>query len=345
MELKQVAAALGCRVQGNEHLDITGLASIDQAGPGDLTFLANQKYASMVATSRAGAILIAKPLQNSPIASLVSENPYLDFARALAMFYTPPRPEPGVHHLASVHASAVISDNAAIGPFAVVGPRVRIGRNTVLHPHVVIYEDVEIGDDFVAHAHACVRERCRVGHRVTLQNGAVIGADGFGFAKRSDGSHHKIPQSGITVIEDDVEIQALSSVDRATLGETRVKRGAKIDNHVQVGHASVIGEDALLCAQVGLAGSAVLGNNVVLAGQVGVADHVSVGDGTTVYAQTGILGNIEAGSMLAGSPAVDARTFMRSAAAFTKLPAMQRTIRALEERLAALERTATERKP
>ena len=190
-----------------------------------------------------------------------------------------------------------------------------------------------------------MRERCRVGHRVLLQNGAVIGADGFGFARRGDGSHQKIPQSGIAVIEDDVEIQAMSTVDRATLGETRVKRGAKIDNHVQVGHASTIGEDAILCAQVGLAGSVQLGTGVVLAGQVGVADHVTVGERSTVYAQTGILGNIDAGSTLAGSPAVDARSFLRAAAAFTKLPAMQRTIRALEARLDALEQTPPPRKP
>ena len=164
---------------------------------------------------------------------------------------------------------AVVGENCSIGPFAVVGERVRLGRNAVLHPHVVIYEGAEIGDDFLAHSHAAVREFCRIGNRVILQNGVVVGGDGFGFAKRADGTHFKIVQSGVTVIEDDVEVQSLTSVDRATVGETRVKRGAKIDSLVQVGHACTVGEDNIICAQTGLAGSTVLERNVLLAGQVG----------------------------------------------------------------------------
>ncbi len=171
--------------------------------------------------------------------------------------------------MAYVAPTATIGENCSIGPFAVVGEHVRIGRNAVLHPHVVIYEGAEIGDDFLAHSHAAVREFCRIGNRVILQNGVVVGGDGFGFAKRADGTHYKIVQSGVTVIEDDVEIQTLTSVDRATVGETRVKRGAKIDSLVQVGHACVVGEDNIICAQTGLAGSTVLERNVLLAGQVG----------------------------------------------------------------------------
>ncbi|MBV8904280.1 MAG: UDP-3-O-(3-hydroxymyristoyl)glucosamine N-acyltransferase, partial [Acidobacteriia bacterium] len=244
MKLEELAAALGCRLEGDGELQITGVAGMDHAGPGQLTFLANPKYAPKVKHCRASAILSSKALPG--LACLISENPYLDFARALALFYTPPRPAPGIHPLASVAPTASIAENCSIAPFVAVGERVRLGRNAVLHPHVVIYEGAEIGDDFLAHSHASVREFCRIGSRVTLQNGVVVGGDGFGFAKRSDGSHFKIVQSGITVIEDDVEIQSLTSVDRATIGETRVRRGAKIDSLVQVGHTCVVGEDNII---------------------------------------------------------------------------------------------------
>ncbi|HJT86486.1 MAG TPA: UDP-3-O-(3-hydroxymyristoyl)glucosamine N-acyltransferase, partial [Bryobacteraceae bacterium] len=241
MKLREIAGRLGCGLAGDGEIEITGVAGMEHAVAGQLTFLANPKYAPRVKHTRASAILIAQPIP-SP-ACLISENPYLDFARALALFYQPPAPARGVHPLASIAASATLGEDCSAGPFVVVGERARIGRNAVLHPHVVIYEGAEIGDDFVAHSHAAVREFCRIGNRVILQNGVVVGGDGFGFAKRADGSHFKIVQSGVTVIEDDVEIQSLSSVDRATMGETRVRRGAKIDSLVQVGHACVVGED------------------------------------------------------------------------------------------------------
>src|SRR5579885_1956144 len=294
MKLRELAAALGCRLAGDGELEINGVAGLEQAEAGELTFLANPKYASKVKHTRAAAILIAKPVEGRNC--LVSDNPYLDFARALALFYAPPRPAPGVHRMAWVAESAVIGENCSIGPFAVVGERVRLGRNAVLHPHVVIYEGAEIGDDFLAHSHAVVREFCRIGHRVILQNGVVIGGDGFGFAKRADGTHFKIVQSGVAIIEDDVEIQSLTSVDRATVGETRVKRGAKIDSLVQIGHACVVGEDNIICAQTGLAGSTVLERNVLLAGQVGSSGHLTVHAGAVVYAQSGIGGDVPAGA-------------------------------------------------
>ena len=254
MKLSEIAVSLGCELRGDPDIEIIGVAGMEHAGPGQLTFLANPKYAHKVKDTRAAAILVAHEVAGLPIASLVSANPYLDFARALELFYQPPRPCPGIHPLASVAPSAAIGENASIGPFAVVGERVIIGRNAVLHPHVVIYEGARIGDDFLAHSHAVVREFCRIGDRVILQNGVVIGGDGFGFAKRADGTHYKIVQSGVTVIEDDVEIQSADSVDRATVGETRVKRGAKIDSLVQVGHACVVGEDNIICAQAGPGG-------------------------------------------------------------------------------------------
>jgi UDP-3-O-[3-hydroxymyristoyl] glucosamine N-acyltransferase len=222
---------------------------------------------------------------------------------------------------------------------------VKIGRNARLHPHVVIYEGAEIGDDFTAHSHAAVREFCHVGNRVTLQNGVVIGGDGFGFARRSDGTHEKIVQSGRTVIEDDVEVQTLSSVDRATMGETRVKRGAKIDSLVQVGHACVVGEDNIICSQTGLAGSTVLEKNVLLAGQVGVSGHLTIHENAVVYAQSGVGGDVAAGACISGSPAFDSRQWLRAITGFPRLPELLRTMRQLEKRVHDLEAQASENKP
>lgn len=338
MRLGDLASRLGCDLRGDPNLEITGVAGMEHARPTELTFLANPKYASKVKHTQAGAILIAEPLPGPRPASLISSNPYHDFARALALFYQPPRPSPGIHPLASIADSARIGEGASIAPYAVVGEQVVIGRNAVLHPQVVIYEGAQIGDDFYAHSHAVVREHCRIGHRVILQNGVVVGGDGFGFAKTSEGEHFKIVQSGVTVIEDDVEIQSLSSIDRATVGETRVKRGAKIDSLVQVGHACVVGEDNIICAQVGLAGSSILGKNVLLAGQVGVSGHLEIHDNVVVYAQSGIGGDVREGAVVSGSPAFDAREWLRAITAFPKLADLSKRMRQLEKRLEQLER-------
>ena len=338
MKLQAIAEALGCRLRGSGEVEISGVLGMEHAGAGHLTFLANPKYAPKVKHTKASAILVSEPLEGLEIACLISENPYLDFARALALFYQPPRPAAGVHPLAYVAPTATLGENCSIGPFAVVGERVRIGRNAVLHPHAVIYEGAEIGDDFLAHSHATVREFCRVGHRVTLQNGVVVGGDGFGFAKRADGTHFKIVQSGITVIEDDVEVQSLTSVDRATVGETRVRRGAKIDSLVQVGHACTVGEDNIICAQTGLAGSTVLERNVLLAGQVGASGHLTVHEGAIVYAQSGIGGDVAPNARISGSPAFGAGDWLRSITAFPKLPELLKAVRELKKRMDELEK-------
>jgi len=337
MRLCEIAAALGRRLEGDPEIPITGVAGMEHAASGQLTFLANPKYAPKVKQTKASAILISEHHQDLPIAQIVSDNPYLDFSRVLAMFYQPPRPAPGVHPLAYVAPTAVVGENCSIGPFAVVGERVRIGRNAILHPHVVIYEGAEIGDDFLAHSHAAVREFCRVGSRVILQNSVVVGGDGFGFAKRADGTHAKIVQSGVTVIEDDVEIQTLTSVDRATMGETRVRRGAKIDSLVQVGHACTVGEDNIICAQTGLAGSTVLERNVLLAGQVGASGHLTVHEGAIVYAQSGIGGDVEPNGRISGSPAFAAAEWLRAITAFPKLPDLLKAVRDLKKRMEKLE--------
>jgi len=337
MKLYKLADALGCRLAGDGGIEITGVSTVEHAGPGQITFLANPKYTAKAKSTRASAILVAEPLNGVGATCLISANPYLDFARALALFYQAPRPAPGIHPLASVAASAVIGENSSIGPFAVVGERVKIGRNAVLHPHVVIYEGAEIGDDFLAHSHAAVREFCRIGNRVILQNSVVVGGDGFGFAKRADGTHAKIVQSGVTVIEDDVEVQSLTSVDRATVGETRVKRGAKIDSLVQVGHACVVGEDDIICAQTGLAGSTTLERNVLMAGQAGSAGHLTVHEGAIVYAQSGLGGDVRAGARVSGSPAFDAGEWLRAITAFQKLPEMLKALRELKKKVDQLE--------
>jgi UDP-3-O-[3-hydroxymyristoyl] glucosamine N-acyltransferase len=337
MKLSAISARLGTVLHGDGDLEITGVAGMEHASPSELTFLANPKYAPKVKQTKAAAILISEPVSGHAIASLVSGNPYHDFARALELFYQPPKPMAGVHPMACVDPTAEIGVGASIGPFASIGRMVRIGRNAVIHPHVVIYEGARIGDDFLAHSHAAVREFCRIGDRVILQNGAVVGGDGFGFAKTAEGTHYKIVQSGVTVIEDDVEIQSLTAIDRATVGETRVKRGAKIDNLVQVGHASVVGEDNIVCSQVGLAGSTILERNVLLAGQVGISGHLTIHDNVVVYAQSGVGDNIPAGSVISGSPAFDASTWRRSVTAFPKLGELLRTVRKLEARVRQLE--------
>jgi UDP-3-O-[3-hydroxymyristoyl] glucosamine N-acyltransferase len=336
LSLQELASRLGCSVEpAGANPAIVGVAGIEHAGAGEITFLSNPKYAPKLKTTQASAIIAKAPVAGLP--TLVSANPYHDFARALEFFYQPPRPKPGIHPSAAIADSARLGDGASVGAFVVVGENVVIGRNAVLHPHVVIYEGAVIGDDFLAHSHAVVREFCRVGHRVILQNSVIVGGDGFGFAKRKDGSHHKIVQSGVTIIEDDVEIQSLTSVDRATVGETRVQRGAKIDSLVQIGHACVVGEDNIICAQTGLAGSSILEKNVLLAGQVGISGHLTIHNDAIVYAQSGVGHDVPAGARISGSPAFDASEWLRAITALPKLPEILRTLRELKKRLASNE--------
>lgn len=338
MKLEELAVRLGCRLEGDPEREIRGVAGMEHAGPDQLTFLANPKYGVKAKKSRAGAMLVQQPVAGVATAFLVSENPYHDFARALEFFYQPPRPAVGIHPTAVIAPTAAIGEGASIGAYAVIGEDVRIGRNAVLHPHVVVYPGAVIGDDFTAHAHAVVREFCRIGNRVLLQNGVVLGGDGFGFAKTREGTHYKIVQSGVVVVEDDVEVQTNTSIDRASLGETRLRRGAKIDSLVQVGHGCVVGEDNIICAQVGLAGSSILEKNVLLAGQAGISGHLTIHDNAVVYAQSGVGGDVAAGAVISGSPAYDARQWLRTITALPKLGELVKTVRELERRLGELER-------
>jgi UDP-3-O-[3-hydroxymyristoyl] glucosamine N-acyltransferase len=336
MKLTQLAQSLGCLLEADPgidpaQLDITGVMGMEHASEGHLTFLANPKYAPKLKNTRASAVLAANAIPGIP--TLISANPYHDFARALELFYQPPRPAPGIHPSAAIAQSAKLGRHVSIGAFVAIGENAVIEDDATLHPHVVIYEGAHIGKGAILHSHATVREFCEVGARVILQNGVVVGGDGFGFAKRSDGTHHKIVQSGRTVIEDDVEIQSLTSVDRATMGETRVKRGAKIDSLVQIGHACVVGEDNIICAQTGLAGSSILGKNVLLAGQVGISGHLTIHEGATVYAQSGIGNDVAPKARVSGSPAFDAGDWLRAVTAFQKLPEILRTVRELKKKL------------
>ena len=278
MILSELAAALGATLDGEGSTEITGIAGIEAASSGQVTFVSNKKYTALARTTRASAILVTPDFPEIPVATLRIADPYLAYARTIELFYQPPAYPPGIHPTAVISPTATIGPRAHIGAYVVIADHVSLGAGTTLHPHVVLYPYVTAGDHFTAHAHVVVREHCRVGNNVTLQNGAVIGADGFGFARTASG-WYKILQSGPAVLEDDVEIQANACVDRASIGETRVRRGAKVDNLVQVGHGSIVGEDTLLCAQVGLAGSTEVGRNVILAGQVGVAGHCVIGDG------------------------------------------------------------------
>jgi UDP-3-O-[3-hydroxymyristoyl] glucosamine N-acyltransferase len=328
MKLAQLAEALHLRIEnGSPDMEISGVAGIEVAGAGQVTFVANPKYAAAARTTRASAVIVAEDFPSGARTMLRSKNPYLAFARAIELFYEAPRYAPGVHPTAVIHATAKIGANAHIGPHVVVERDVKIGANATLLAHVVIYPGASIGDHFFAHAHSVVREHCRIGNNVILQNGVVIGADGFGFAKDDSGLWHKIVQSGPAVLEDNVEVQANACVDRASVGETHIARGAKIDNLVQVGHGSRVGENTLLCAQSGLAGSTEVGKNVILAGQVGVAGHCKIGDGVIATAQTGIPNDVPAGAVVSGYPAIDNKLWLRCSAAFHRLPELMKAVR------------------
>jgi UDP-3-O-[3-hydroxymyristoyl] glucosamine N-acyltransferase len=326
MKLSELAATLGAKLDGDGAVEITGIAGIEHAVAGQVTFVSNKKYTALARTTRASAILVEPDFPQTPVTTLRVADPYLAYARTIELFYQPPTYAPGVHPTAVIAPTAEIGAGAHIGPYVVVGEHVRIGDDAILHPHVVIYPYVTAGKNFTAHAHAIVREHCQLGDDVILQNGAIVGADGFGFARTSAG-WYKIVQSGPAILEDQVEIQANACIDRASIGETRIRRGAKIDNLVQVGHGSTVGENTLLCAQVGLAGSTEVGKNVILAGQVGVAGHCTIGDGAIATAQSGIPNDVAPGKVVSGYPAVDNRQWLRSVAIFNRLPELIRNLR------------------
>ena len=334
MKLGELASRLGAELRGNPDLEITGVKGLEEAGPTEITFVANPKYTALARTTRAAAVVVEPNFQEISAATLRIKNPYHAFSRALGLFYQPPAYPPGVHPTAVIDPTAEIGPDAHIGAYAVVGAHVHIGPYATILPHVVLYPGVQIGSHFFAHAHAVVRENCVLGDHVTLENGVVIGADGFGFAKNESGQWEKIPQSGPVRIGSRVDVQANATIDRATVGATEIGDGTKVDNLVQIGHGSRVGSDTLLCAQTGLAGSSVIGNNVILAGQVGIAGHCTVGDGVILTAQSAVSHDVPPGKVISGSPGFDNRLWLRAVTIFQRLPELLKRLDRLEKEVA-----------
>ncbi len=338
MKLRELARRLQCEFTGDGELEIRGVAAIESAEPGTLTFLSNPRYRRWLRQTRASAVVVSPDTEPLTAATLRAKNPYYTFARALELFHEPVPFPSGIHPMAVISPRARLGREASVGPFCFVDEEVEIGDRARLHSFVAVYRGARIGDDFVAHSHAVVREFCRLGHRVILQNAAIVGCDGYAFAQQDDGRHYKIRPAGALVIEDDVEIQASSCIDRSTVGETRIGRGTKIDNLVQVGHSSTVGENSLLCAQVGLAGSTHMGKDVILAGQAGVAGHCTLGDGVRVTAQSGTHGDIAAGETVSGSPALDNRQWLKCVSVYARLPELYEQVRALRDEVERLKK-------
>jgi UDP-3-O-[3-hydroxymyristoyl] glucosamine N-acyltransferase len=339
MKLGELAAKLACTLEGPADLEITGVAGMDEAQGGEVTFFSNPKYLPKLRSTRAGAIIAGPDVDTLGRPVLRSSDPYMSFAQALEIFYPVARPPAGIHPTAVVAADVKLGRNASIGPYTVIEAGAEIGDDCVLKSFVMIYPGVKIGHRFFAHSHAVVLENVRIGNDVILQNGVVIGGDGFGFAPRADGTFYKIVQAGTVVIEDGVEVQSNSCIDRAAVGETRLRRGVKVDNLVQVAHGCDIGENSLLCSQVGIAGSAKLGRNVILTGQVGVAGHLTIGDRVIATPQTGIPNDVQPGKTISGTPAVDHDVWLKASAVYRRLPDMFAAYRKVKEFLAKSETT------
>ncbi len=337
MKLSEIASRLECRLEGDGDVEITGLAGVEQAQAGDLTFFVNPKYSAHLRGTGASAVILAENAEAAPCAMLRSSNPYLAFARAVELLAPRRAAVPGIHRLAEVDASAIVAPDASVGAFVSIGAGARIGARTVVYPHAIFCAGAAAGDDCVIHARVSVREGVTLGNRVVVQDGAVIGSDVFGFARRADGTHHKIPQVGGVVIEDDVEIGANTTIDRPAVGRTVIGAGTKIDNLVQIAHGVKIGRDVLLAAQVGIAGSTTIEDRVTLAGQVGVAGHLTVGTGVVASAQSGIPNSVEAGRFVSGYPAIENRDWLKASAVFRRLPELKKALAAVQRRLDAID--------
>jgi UDP-3-O-[3-hydroxymyristoyl] glucosamine N-acyltransferase len=335
--VQELARFLKCRFEGDGDIKIHGVSSLERAKKGDLVFCANPKFSDLLEKTNASAAIVSTEEKFERITTIHSEQPYVSFIKAIEMFYTPYRPEPGIHPQAQVSPSAKIGRDVAIGAFVFVDDDVEIGDGSVLFPMVSVYPRVKIGKQVVCHSSVSIREDSQIGHRVILHNGVVVGSDGFGFQKAKDGSYIKIPQMGIVIIEDDVEIGANTTVDRAALGETIIKKGTKIDNLIQVAHSVEIGPDSILAAQTGIGGSSKIGKNFIAGGQVGIPDHITIGDDVIIAAKSGITKNLPSGSFVSGSPHLDIRVWRKAWAAIPQLYDLIREFRKIKKRIEALE--------
>lgn len=337
VSLKDLAALIGGTVIGDSGARVSGLGSLDDAGEGQITFLSNPKLAEKVRTTKATAVILPKGVNGFGRNVIETQNPYLAFAKVLTLF-SPRSAEPkGVMDGAIVSNSASIGAEVSVYPGAYIGEGVTIGDRVVIHPGAVIYEQAVIGDDVTIHANVSIREHCRIGNRVIIHNGAVIGSDGFGYAPEGK-SYYKIPQVGIVVIEDDVEIGANTTIDRAALDVTLIKRGVKLDNLVQVAHNCIVGEDTAIAAQSGISGSTIIGRNVTIGGQVATAGHVKVGDNIILAGRCGVTGNLEQPGVYSGVPPIPHKEWLKASVIFAKLPEMKKTVSTLEKRIADLEK-------
>jgi UDP-3-O-[3-hydroxymyristoyl] glucosamine N-acyltransferase len=337
-KLRELAALVEGRIVGDPETDILRMATIDQARFGDITFLANPKYLPLLAVTQASAVIIGMGVEAPAELNLVQcDNPYLAFAKILTFLHVP-RPEPlGVSPRAIVDPSAEIAEGVTIHPGCVVGARVKIGAQTILYPNVVLYEDVTLGEDCTIHAGVIIREGCRIGHRVIVQPSAVIGSDGFGFAPDGE-SYYKIPQIGIVVVEDDVEIGAGSCIDRAALGVTRLGQGVKLDNLVQIAHNVTIGAHTVMAAQTGIAGSSKIGRHCTFGGQSSAAGHIKTGDNLTVAGRGGLAGNTDGDQTVAGAPAFPHRDWLKATMIFAKLPTMRKELMRMQQEIERLKK-------
>jgi UDP-3-O-[3-hydroxymyristoyl] glucosamine N-acyltransferase len=334
--LQELSDLIDGRIIGNPMITITGLGTLENAVEGEITFLANPKYAAKVRTTQATAVVLPPDADPCGRHAIIVKNPYLAFAKLLSLFSARPRTPRGIMAGAHVGADVSIGSDATVHPGAVIGDGVKIGDRVTLHPNVTLYEGVVLGDDVTLHSGVSVRAGCRIGNRVTIHNGTTIGSDGFGYAPDGE-AWFKIPQIGNVVIEDDVEIGANTAIDRAALETTHIGRGTKIDNLVQIAHNCVIGEHCIIVAQAGIAGSAKLGRHVTLGGQVAIVDHVVIGDNAMISGQSGVFGRVAAGEVLSGTPAIPHQTRLKAAAIFPHLPEMRKTLARLGSRLKKVE--------
>lgn len=341
MKLSKLAEFTSSSVaQGDGDIEINGAAGMDIANSGEITFLANPKYTPQLKETKAAAIFLKESeiCERKDIAVLHAKDPYLAYTRALRIFHPEPKVKRSIHASAVIDESAKVAENVEIGANAVVGKNCEISENVKIFPNATIYDNVKIGANSTIHSGVSIRENCEIGANCIVHNNSTIGSDGFGYAKTEENHWLKIPQVGRVVLEDEVEIGANSAIDCASVGETRIKRGAKIDNLVQIGHSCTVEEDALICSQTGLAGSSVIGKRVVLAGQVGIAGHLKVGDDAVLTAKSATSHDVEPGKVISGVPGFENRDWLRSTAAFRRLGDIAKTIRDLQKRISDLEK-------
>jgi UDP-3-O-[3-hydroxymyristoyl] glucosamine N-acyltransferase len=338
--LSEIAAFLQATVVGDGTVEIRDIKGLDEAGEGDLTFLANPKYRKKIASTAASAILVSHPVEGTGKNFIVVKDPYAALARLLSLFYPEERDFQGVSPDAFIDPGAVVEEGATVYAGAFVGKGAKIGRGAVLYPGVYVGPDAAVGEDSILYPNVTVYRRCLIGRRVVLHAGVVVGSDGFGFANPGV-ENRKVPQVGIVQIDDDVEIQANTTIDRGTLGKTWIQRGTKIDNLVQIAHNVVIGENSIIVAQVGISGSTRLGNRVIIGGQAGLVGHIQIGDNAMIAARSGVAKDIAPGHIMSGTPAIPHQDFLRLNAHIMRLPDMHKTLTKLVKRIEELEKSTS----